>query len=131
MKLLLPVGLKEKIIAGIATFNLTGAGSAEVFTGCGDRFGRDGTSQKWAGRATAAKDRDNKWFFGWGMPVGGEDTEESLFGGVTAPDPFDLEGYFKRDGRTEHIVEINVLANFSNLIGLNNTFRDLDAFLGF
>lgn len=130
LEVFLPVGLEEEVVAGVAAFDLAGAGSAEVFAGGEDGFGGDGATEKGAGGTAPAEDGDDEGFFGWGVAVGGEDAEEGLFGGVGAFDAFDFEGDFEGDGGAEDVVEADVVAYFSDLVGLDDTFRDLNLGLG-
>ena len=131
MEFFLPVGLEEEVVAGVAAFDLAGAGSAKVFAGGDDGIRGDAASEERSGSAATTEDGDDKGLGRRDAAVGGEDTEEGLFGGVVAFDTFDFEGDFQGDGGAEDVVEADVVTDFSDLVGLDDAFGNRDLRLGF
>jgi len=131
LEFFLPVGLEEEVVAGVAAFDLAGAGSAEVFAGGEDRFGGDAAAQERAGGSATSEDGDHERLFGRGGAVGGEDAEEGLLGGGVTFDTLDFEGDFQGDGGAEDVVEADVVADFANLVGLDDSFGYFNLGLGF
>tara|TARA_B110000881_G_scaffold150477_1_gene133458 strand:+ start:3161 stop:4171 length:1011 start_codon:yes stop_codon:yes gene_type:complete len=131
LEFFLPVGLEEEVVAGVAAFDLAGAGSAKVFAGGEDGVRGDAASEERTGGTATTEDGDDEGLGRRDAAVGGEDAEEGLFGGVVAFDTFDFEGDFQGDGGAEDVVEADVVTDFSDLIGLDDAFGNRDLRLGY
>ena len=122
----MPGGGEEEIVAGVAAFDLAGAGAAEVGAGLDDALGGDGGGGDGAGCAAAAENGNEEGLGGGDAGGAGEELEEDLLGGIIAADAFDLEGDFERDGGAEDVVEIDLVADAAEVLAADDALGEFD-----